>query len=215
MKQKIAEKIKAFIYNGGFLFAMCSATDTYDIALAAHQTDICHEVFDGDPIESDFDKKLNFDNALAFQNYQLVLNPYEYEHSSIDRPKGYQISEDEDFFLLFEFSAKWDQIPTILTQNHSRIIKGFMGQTTGFQKQYIKSNSLILGENAALQEARYIHGTLGKGMWSFYSGHDPEDYQHFVYEPKTELSEYPNSPGYRIILNNILFPAAKRKKQKT
>ena len=214
-KQKlaVAKKIKEFILSGGFLFAMCSATDSYDIALAAENHDICENVFDGD--NSDENIKLNFHNTLAFTNFEIIKNPNKYEFSNIDATETRKVKKELDFFTLFEFSAKWDPVPTMLCQNHTKIIKGFMGQTTAFKKKFLKSNVLIMGENQSVKEARYIHGTLGNGTWTFYGGHDPEDYQHRVGDPKTDLSLHPNSPGYRLILNNILFPAAKKKKQKT
>jgi hypothetical protein len=218
MKLAVTKRIKDFIIGGGFLFAMCSATDSYDIALSAEGTDICHEVFDSDPIEDNYSQKMDFTKGLAFQNYSLFTNPSVYEYSNIDRTPyaGYpQLDESEDYFVLFDFSAKWDHIPSILTQNHTKIIKGFLGQTTSFRKEFIKNDVVILADNKSANEARYIHGTKGKGMWTFYSGHDPEDYQHLVYDPKTDLNLHPNSPGYRLILNNVLFPAAKKKKQKT
>lgn len=214
-KLAVAKKIKEYIYAGGFLFAMCSATDSYDIALAAEATDICGVMFDGDAIDTDCQNKLNFKNTLAFENFDLVTNPNQYEFSSIDATSTRKINPKIDFFTLFDFSAKWDPVPTMLCQNHTQIIKGFMGQTTAFKKEFIKSNVLIMGETQAVNEARYIHGELGNGTWTFYGGHDPEDYQHKVGDPKTDLSLHPNSPGYRLILNNILFPAAKKKKLKT
>ena len=218
MKLAVTKRIKEFVIGGGFLFAMCSATDSYDIALSSENTDICESVFDGDPLDPNYQNKLDFSNGFAFQNYNLYTNPFIYEYSTIDRNPALgdpNIDESEDYFLLFEFSAKWDHIPTILTQNHERIIKGFMGQTTAFKKDLIKNDVIILADNKSANEARYIHGTKGKGMWTFYGGHDPEDYQHYVYDPKTDLNLHPNSPGYRLILNNVLFPAAKKKKQKT
>ena len=214
-KLAVAKEIKEFIMGGGFLFAMCSATDSYDIALSAHKTDICHHMFDGDPYDAECQEKLDFSETLAFTNFQLVNNPNKYEFSSIDATSRRKIDPKVDFFTLFDFSAKWDPIPTMLCQNHTKIIKGFMGQTTSFQNEYIKSNVLIMGETKSTNESRYIHGKLGNGTWTFYGGHDPEDYQHKVGDPKTDLSLHPNSPGYRLILNNILFPAAKKKKQKT
>ena len=214
-KLAVAKKIKKYIIGGGFLFAMCSATDSYDISLAAEGTDICAHMFDGDPIDINAEEKLNYNNTLAFENFTLVKNPNQYEFSSIDATRTRKITKKMDFFTLFDFSAKWDPIPTMLCQNHTKIIKGFMGQTTSFRKKYIKSNVLIMGETKAVNEARYIHGKLGNGTWTFYGGHDPEDYQHKVGDPKTDLSLHPNSPGYRLILNNILFPAAKKKKIKT
>lgn len=217
LKLAVAQKIRDFCIGGGFLFAMCSATDTYDIALAADNTDICEAMFDHDPMDPNCQNKLNFENTFAFKNFQLSRNPYEYEHSNIDNQPQERsgMREGTDYFQLFEFSAKWDVIPTILTQCHERTVKAFMGQATGYKKNLIKSEVVILGENKAINEARYIHGTFGKGTWTFYSGHDPEDYQHFVGEEPTDLNLHPNSPGYRLILNNILFPAAKKKKQKT
>lgn len=214
-KLAVAKKIRDFVMGGGYMFAMCSATDSYDIALAADGVDICTEQFDHDPIDPNAQSKLDFSKCFAFQNFTISTNPYEYEFSSIDVPQIRPVSQDMDYFTLFDFSAKWDQVPSMLTQDHVRIVKGFMGQTTAFRKQFIKSDVLIMGENKSLNEARYIHGSYGKGTWTFYGGHDPEDYQHRVGDPKTDLSLHPNSPGYRLILNNILFPAAKKKPQKT
>ncbi|MDR1951824.1 MAG: asparagine synthetase B [Bacteroidales bacterium] len=217
LKLAVVHKIRDFVQGGGFMFAMCSAPDSFDVALAAEGVDICAEMFDGDPIDPRAQEKLDFSKTFAFRNFQIVTNPMEYEISSIDvtdtRPKN--LNEKNDFFTLFDFSAKWDWIPTMLTQNHAQIIRGFMGQTTAFNKKYLKPNVIILGENKALNEVRYIHGTYGKGTWTFYGGHDPEDYQHFVGDPPTDLNLFPNSPGYRLILNNILFPAAKKEKRKT
>ena len=215
LKLDVAKKIKEYIFSGGFLFAMCSATDSYDIALSSENIDICHDVFDYDPIDSEINNKLNFDKTLAFKDFSLITNPNIYEFSNIDATRDRKVKEKEDFFILFEFSAKWDQVPTMLCQNHEKIIKGFMGQTTSFKKRYIKKNVIVLAENKSLEEVKYIHGKCGNGTWTFYGGHDPEDYQHRVGDPKTDLSLHPNSPGYRLILNNILFPAAKKKKQKT
>jgi len=215
MKLAVAKKIRDFCLGGGFLFAMCSATDTYDIALAADGTDICEAMFDGDGSDPDAQSKLNYDNCFAFRDFLLERSPYAYEHASIDNTQQRMVEEKEDYFTLFDYSAKWDVVPTMLCQNHTQTIKGFMGQTTAFRKEFIKSEVLILGENKAADEARYIHGNMGKGTWTFYSGHDPEDYQHMVGEPPTNLALFPNSPGYRLILNNILFPSAKKKKLKT
>lgn len=215
LKLAVAKTIKNFVFNGGFLFAMCSATDSYDIALSADGVDICQPMFDGDPIDPNAQSKLNYNNCLAFQNFTISTNPYEYEYSNIDDTQYRKVKRENDYFTLFEFSAKWDPVPTMLCQDQTKIIKGFMGQTTAFNEKYIKPNVLIMGENKAANEARYIHGEYGKGTWTFYGGHDPEDYQHFVGDPPTDLKLYPNSPGYRLILNNVLFPAAKRKKRKT
>jgi hypothetical protein len=216
LKLAVAKKIRDFTIGGGYLFAMCSATDSYDIALAADGVDICESVFDGDPADPRSDEKINFGNSFAFKDYKLIMNPYVYEFSYIDAtPDTRPITEDNDVFTLFDFSAKWDVVPTMLCQDHTKVVKGFYGQTTAFRKQFIKSDVLIMGENKALGEARYIHGDMGKGSWTFYGGHDPEDYRHEVGEPPTDLALHPNSPGYRLILNNILFPSAKKKKMKT
>ncbi|MFT6113033.1 MAG: hypothetical protein ACJA19_001668 [Bacteroidia bacterium] len=216
LKLAVTKKIRDFTAGGGFLFAMCSATDSYDIAMAADGTDICERMFDGDPIQQGAQAGLDYDKSFAFKDFKIEMNPMKYEVSSIDvDPRSRGVREDNDLFALNEFSAKWDVIPTILTQNHERIVKGFMGQTTAFHKNQVKSTVIIMGENKSLDEARYIHGTFGKGQFTFYSGHDPEDYQHMVGEPPTDLALHPNSPGYRLILNNILFPSVKKKKQKT
>lgn len=216
MKLAVAQRIKDFVIGGGFLFTMCSGTDSFDIALAAHDTDICEVMYDGDPMDHNCQEKLDFDQTFAFENFHLEKNPLIYEYSDIDGTNDHnKLTENTDKFMLFDFSAKWDVVPTMLTQNHTNIIKGFMGQTTDFRTQFIKPNVLILGENKSLGTARYIHGTMGNGTWTFYGGHDPEDYRHLVGDPPTDLNLFPNSPGYRLILNNILFPAAKKKKQKT
>lgn len=214
-KLAVAKKIKEYTAGGGFLFAMCSATDSYDIALSAEGVDICEPMFDGDPSDPNYQNRIDYSKTFAFKNYQLVQNPMRYEFSDIDVTETRKVNPENDFFTLFEFSAKWDIVPTMLCQNHTQVVKGFMGQTTAFDKNLIKSDVLIMGELKSAGEARYIHGELGKGTWTFYGGHDPEDYQHRVGDPKTELELYPNSPGYRLILNNILFPAAKKEKQKT
>jgi hypothetical protein len=218
LKLAVAKSLKNFVIGGGFLFTMCSGTDSFDIALAAEETDICESIFDGDKSDPNSQNKLDFTKTFAFENFHINKDPMVYEYSDIDatdlRNKGI-ITEQLDVFTLFDFSAKWDVVPTMLTQCHTNIINGFMGQTTDFNKDFIKSNVLILGENKAANTARYIHGELGQGTWTFYSGHDPEDYQHFVGDPETDLNLHPNSPGYRLILNNILFPAAKKKKRKT
>ena len=215
MKSAVVQKIKDYVMNGGFLFAMCAACDTYDIALAAQGVDICASMYDGDPADPDMNKKLDYSKTLAFTNFKLVTDPLEYEFSNIDVTYTRNVRPENDFFTLFEFSAKWDPVPTMLTQDHERIIKGFLGQTTAFNEDLIKPDVLIMGENKAAHEARYIHGELGKGFFTFYGGHDPEDYKHLVGDPPTDLSLHPNSPGYRLILNNVLFPAAKKKKRKT
>jgi hypothetical protein len=215
MKSVVAREIRNYVLNGGFLFAMCAATDTYDIALAAEGADICESMFDGDGADKNMNEKLDFSRTFAFRNFHLVTNPYEYEFSDIDVTDTRKVLRENDYFTLFEFSAKWDPIPTMLCQDHTNLIKGFMGQTTAFRKSLVKPGVVIMGENSNLGEARYIHGELGKGFWTFYGGHDPEDYQHLVGDPATDLNLYPTSPGYRLILNNVLFPSAKKKKRKT
>jgi hypothetical protein len=217
LKLAVAERIKKFCAGGGFLFAMCSATDSYDIALAAANTDICDYVFDGDPQSPNAQQELDFSATLAFEDFTLVRDPMTYEFANIDANPSFNrfVPKELDYFTLFDFSAKYDPVPTMLCQNHTSTIKGFMGQTTAFVKGTIKKEVLIMGELKAFNEARYIHGNLGEGMWTYYGGHDPEDYQHMVGEDPTELKLHPNSPGYRLILNNILFPAAKKKKLKT
>jgi hypothetical protein len=215
LKLAVAKAIRDFMAGGGYLFAMCSATDTYDIALSADGIDICESMFDGDAMDPSAQQKLDFQNTLAFHQFHLHSNPMEYEHSNIDNTMFRRVQQNSDFFTLFEFSAKWDPIPTMLTQNHESLIRGFMGQTTAFRNETLKPKVLVMGENKQANEARYIHGEFGKGFWTFYGGHDPEDYQHLVGDPPTDLALHPNSPGYRLILNNVLFPAAKKKKQKT
>jgi hypothetical protein len=215
LKLAAAKKIKEFVIGGGYLFAMCSATDSYDIALAAEGTDICEKMYDGDAADPAAQSKLNFDRCLAFKDFTLKTNPMEYEYSDIDATTTRKVPFKSDYFTLFAFSAKFDPIPTMLCQNHTTTVKGFMGQTTSFTNKFLKSSTQVLGENKSAGEARYIHGDLGKGTWTFYGGHDPEDYQHAVGDPPTDLSLHPNSPGFRLILNNVLFPAAKKKPQKT
>ena len=220
LKLAVALKIKNFVSQGGFMFAMCAATDSYDIALASQNVDICKSMFDGDPNDPNMQTKLDYLNGFAFKNYVLVDNPHEYEFSSIDATKDhYKLFQAKgiqgDVFTLFDFSAKWDPVPTMLCQNHTSVVKGFMGQTTAFRKDNLRSDVLVMGETKAINSARYIHGDYGKGTWTFYGGHDPEDHTHRVSDPPTDLNLYPNSPGYRLILNNVLFPAAKKKQRKT
>jgi hypothetical protein len=217
-KLAVALKIRDYVIGGGFMFAMCSATDSFDIALAAEGVDICEPMFDGDDSEPNYQSKIDYNNSFAFKDFILERSPTVYEFSDIDTTKDREsriIPFEKDYFTLMDFSAKWDPIPTMLCQNHTQLIKGFMGQTTAFNEDRIKSNVLRLGENKINGEARYIHGTKGKGMFTFYGGHDPEDYQHRVGDAPTVLDLHPNSPGYRLILNNVLFPAARKKKQKT
>jgi hypothetical protein len=218
LKLAVAKNLKNFVMGGGFLFTMCSGTDSFDIALSAEGVDICETVFDGDGSDPRSQDKLDYSKTFAFKDFHLIKDPMIYEYSDIDASDlrvQRVITEPMDQFTLFDFSAKWDIVPTMLTQCHVDVVKGFMGQTTDFRKEFIKSNVLILGENKAAGTARYLHGELGQGTWTFYGGHDPEDYQHFVGDPTTDLNLHPNSPGYRLILNNILFPAAKKKKRKT
>ncbi|ARN79304.1 asparagine synthetase B [Nonlabens spongiae] len=214
-KRAVALKIRDYVVGGGFMFAMCSATDSFDIALAAEGVDIQEAMFDGDPSEAGYQNKIDYSKTFAFTDFLLERSPMVYEFSSIDMTAKRKIKKELDYFSLMDFSAKWDPIPTMLNQNHTSLVKGFMGQTTSFNRPEVKKNVLVLGENKTNGEAKYIHGIRGKGFFTFYGGHDPEDYQHRVGDPPTELSLHPNSPGYRLILNNILFPAAKKKKQKT
>ncbi|MBI9035310.1 MAG: asparagine synthetase B [Bacteroidales bacterium] len=215
LKLAVVNNISNFVAGGGYMFAMCSAPDSFDVALAAASVDICDVMFDGDPIDPQAQNKLNYANCFAFTDFTISTNPYEYEISSIDVEETRQANESQDFFALFEFSAKWDPVPTMLCQDHKNLIQGFMGQTTAFRKQYLKPHVLVMGESKKLGEARYIHGDFGNGTWTYLGGHDPEDYRHLVGDPPTELELHPNSAGYRLILNNVLFPAAKKKKQKT
>lgn len=214
-KLAVAKKIRDYVVGGGFMFAMCSATDSFDIALSADGVDICEPMFDGDESDPSYQSKINYAHTFAFKDFVLERNPNVYEFSDIDMTTKRKIPMEKDYFSLMEYSAKWDPIPTMLCQNHTMLIKGFMGQTTSFDAELIKSNVLLMGINEINGEARYIHGTKGKGMFTFYGGHDPEDYQHFVGDAPTVLDLHPNSPGYRLILNNVLFPAAKKKKLKT
>ncbi len=218
LKRSVALNIRNFVIGGGFLFTMCSGTDSFDIALAAQNVDIQEAVFDKTPSDARAQEKLNFDETFAFKDFHIIKDPMVYEYSDIDATdlrNQRLITEKSDQFTLFDFSAKWDIVPTMLTQCHVDVINGFMGQTTDFHKEFIKPNVLILGENKAANIAKYIHGEYGQGTWTFYGGHDPEDYQHLVGDPPTDLNLHPNSPGYRLILNNILFPAAKKQKRKT
>jgi hypothetical protein len=215
LKLSVAKKIRDFVAGGGYLFAMCSATDSYDIALAADGVDICENQFDGDGADPQAQQKLDYTRCFAFKDFVLEQNPMVYEYSNIDNTMHRRIPASTDYFTLFTFSAKFDPVPSMLSQNHTTTIKGFMGQTTAFRKEVIKSNVVIMGENKTANEARYIHGEFGKGTWTFYGGHDPEDYQHQIGDPHTDLSLHPTSPGYRLILNNVLFPAAKKKHRKT
>jgi hypothetical protein len=216
LKLSVVHKIRDFVGNGGFMFAMCSATDTFDIALAADGLNIIPREIDGIPMDADVNSRLNFDNTFAFHNFEVVTDPYEYEHATIDIEVDLnRISESLDYFTLFDFSAKWDPVPTMLTQNHVSSIKGFYGQATAFQRDKIKSSVVVLGESPGRDQVKYLHGNYGSGTFTFYGGHDPEDYTHRVGDPPTDLSLHPNSPGYRLILNNILFPAAEQKKRQT
>ena len=214
-KLAVAKKMREYVLGGGFMFAMCSATDSFDIALAAQGLDICEPMFDGDGTTSNYQSQLDYSKTFAFKDFNIERDPKVYEFSSIDMTQKRQISKELDYFTLMEYSAKWDPIPTMLNQNHTVLIKGFMGQTTAYSRAEVKSNVLVMGENKSNGEARYIHGIKGQGFFTFYGGHDPEDYTHRIGDPKTELDLHPTSPGYRLILNNVLFPAARKKKQKT
>ena len=216
LKHAVVEKIKEYVKNGGFLFAMCAATDTFDIALATRNVDICDAVFDGDGIDPDYAAKIDYSQTFAFKDFSLITNPYQYEFSSIDASDYAKLRGAEaDYFSLFDFSAKYDPVPTMLTQCHTSVINGFLGQTTSFHKRFVKNSVIILGEAPQVEEVKYLHGNFGKGTFTFYGGHDPEDYQHKIGDPETVLDLHKNSPGYRLILNNILFPAAEKKKLKT
>lgn len=215
-KKAVARTIKEFVGRGGFLFAMCSGTDTFDIALAAEGVDIVPTQFDGDPADPNAQKLLDFSKTLAFTDFEIILDPGQYEHADIDvEVSANTVDQSLDFFTLFEFSAKWDPVPTMLTQNHVSSVRGFYGQTTAFRTEKVKSSVVILGEAPSRNQVKYLHGNYGLGTFTFYGGHDPEDYMHRVNDPPTDLELHPNSPGYRLILNNILFPAAQKKKRKT
>jgi hypothetical protein len=218
LKLAVAKKIRDYVLSGGFLFAMCAATDSYDIALAAEETDICQPPFDHDPMDPAFAGKLKYKQSFAFKDFKLNPDPYVYEFSDIDIPPSYDalsIDPTRDYFSLFEFSAKFDPVPCMLTQNHESLIKGFMGQTTAFDRDRIKQHVLIMGETKNTDRVKYIHGNVGRGTFTYYGGHDPEDYRHYIGDPPTNLDLHKNSPGYRLILNNVLFPAAKKKERKT
>jgi hypothetical protein len=216
MKRNVALEIQKFVLGGGFLFTMCSGTDSFDIALAAQELDICESMFDGDAMEPGAAGRLDYSQGMAFEDYQLETDPMVYEFSNIDATEDHtKIKQLNDFFTLFDFSAKWDVVPTMLTQSHERVIPGFMGQTTAFRRNFIRPDVTIMGESKNVGSVKYIHGELGQGQWTYYGGHDPEDYRHLVNDPPTDLNLHPNSAGYRLILNNILFPAAKKKERKT
>jgi hypothetical protein len=216
LKKSVVERIRTWIGAGGFMFAMCGATDTFDIAQAAQNVDICETMFDGDPADQNANQKLNFARTFAFENFALEMNPYVYEYSNLDCDAAAgRFDQTTDYFTLFDFSAKYDPVPTMLTQSHANVVRGFLGQTTAFHKEFIKKSVTVLGEKEGSDEVKYIHGNFGRGTFTWYGGHDPEDYRHAVGDPATDLRLHKNSAGYRLILNNILFPAAKKKKQKT
>ncbi len=215
MMRAVALSIRGFVAKGGFMFAMCSATDSYDIALSAEHTDICERMFDGDAMDANAQKMLDFTGTLAFQDFKLETNPMVYEYSNIDIQPAEVGDQANDYFTLFDFSAKYDPVPTMLTQSHTNVIRGFMGQTTMFREELIKKSVVVMAQRSSTNQVKYLHGNFGRGTFTFYGGHDPEDYQHAVGDPPTDLSLHKNSPGYRLILNNVLFPAAKKKKQKT
>ncbi|NQV16000.1 asparagine synthetase B [bacterium] len=217
-KKAVGRRIRDYVINGGFVFAMCSATDALDIALSAEGVDMVAKPYDHDAVDPQAQSKLDYTKTMAFENFNIITDPMVYEYSNIDEPPSDRPrtrGAEADYFTLFEFSAKWDPVPTMLTQNHVGIVKGFMGQTTGFRRSLIKKHIVVMGDVPGQEQVKYIHGNSGKGTFTFLGGHDPEDYQHFVGDPPTQLSLHRNSPGYRLILNNILFPAAKKKKRKT
>lgn len=218
MKLAVSRTFRGYVGRGGFLFAMCSATDSYDISLAAAATDIVAPVFDGDGISPNYASEMDYGSAFAFQNYNLITDPMVYEFSSIDvSPTSGMLAQggEGDYFTLFDFSAKFDPVPTMLTQCHTNVVKGFLGQTTAFHKEYLKPTVTVLAQREGTEEIKYIHGKFGDGFWTYYGGHDPEDYRHQVGDPPTQLALHKNSPGYRLILNNVLFPAARKKELKT
>ena len=216
MKHEVAERIRQFVINGGFLFAMCGATETIDIALSAYGVDIVDDVYDGTPVDPNYMSKMDFNRSFAFENFSLITSPFIYAFSTIDASDYVKLrGREADFFQLFSFSAKFDQVPTMLVQNHTNVVDGFMGQTTGFRSQFVKKSVIILGQTPNIEEVKYIHGNVGQGTFTFLGGHDPEDYQHRVGDPSPIVALYKNSPGYRLILNNVLFPAAEKKKLKT
>ena len=215
LKAAVAVSIKDYIGRGGFMFGMCSATDTYDIALAAQGIDIAESVYDGDPADPLSNRKLDFKRSLAFKDFRLELDPFIYRFSDIDVTQEASLRGPNSVFTLFDFSAKNDPVPTMLVQDHVNAVPEFLGQTTGFRRAKLKSGVLVLGEVEGTDEVKYLHGQFGRGTFTFLGGHDPEDYQHMVGDPPTDLAKYRHSPGYRLILNNVLFPAAEKKKQRT
>jgi hypothetical protein len=216
LKHDVARTIRDYVDQGGFLFAMCSATDTIDIALAWLETDIVSEPFDNSPYDLDYRQKVDYEQTFGFTDFKLVTNPMMYEFSDLDSSNYAQMrGAMADYFTLFAFAAKYDPVPAMLTQNHVNVINGFLGQTTGYFKKHLKRSVIVLAAVEGTDEVKYIHGKRGMGTWTFLGGHDPEDYQHRVGDPATDLDLYPTSPGYRLILNNVLFPAAKKKPQKT
>lgn len=215
LKLAVTELLRQYVSDGGMMFAMCSATDTPDIAWAARKTDICGPVFDGDPVDPAYASKLDFTGCLAFENFSVITDPMVYEHSDIDTYNESTARGPDVYFSLFDFSAKYDPVPCMLVQNHVGLVKEFLGQNCGFRRARVKKNVLILGEVANTEEVKYIHGNFGKGTFTFLGGHDPEDFAHRIGDPPTDLSLHKSSPGYRLILNNVLFPAAEKKPLKT
>ena len=215
MKLAVVQTIREYISEGGMLFAMCSATETFDVAWAARNTDICAAVFDGDPVDPDYADKLCYEGCLAFENFNVVTDPMIYSHSDIDTYFEAIERGPDVYITLFDFSAKFDQVPTMLVQNHVGLVPEFLGQNVGFRRERLKPDVLVMGEVRNTEQVKYIHGRFGEGTFTFLGGHDPEDYAHRVGDPPTDLSLHKNSPGYRLILNNVLFPAAEEKKLRT
>ena len=214
-KKAVARTIRSYVSNGGFLFAMCAATETLEVALAAQNTDIVAPEYDHTALDPNAQEKLDYSQTFAFENFTLQLNPLIGSFSNIDVNQVNAGKIPTGPFTLFDFSAKYDPVPAMLTQNHVNYVAGFYGLSTSFNKNVLKRTAIVLAEEAGTDRAKYIHGNFGKGTYTLYGGHDPEDEEHLVGDPPTNLSLHKNSPGYRLILNNILFPAAKKKEKKT
>lgn len=217
LKKGVAERIRAFVDQGGFLFAMCGATETLELAIAGFGVDIAGPFADGTPVDENADARLDWRRAFAFQGAHLEQSPFINSMSDID---GHQVNvpgrrQPLGAFTLFNFSAKFDPVAAMLVQSHRTVITDFYGVTTSFTKTVLKPNATVLAFEEGAPWVKYVHGDYGKGTWTYYGGHDPEDPQHAIGSPPTDLSLHKSSPGYRLILNNVLFPAAKKKPLKT